>query len=301
MGTGEPVGYRRATPDDAVACHELMWVSVTDLGRRQGMPLEGTAEEWWRSAEPLHRLLARIAAEWWVAEEGPSGQLVGFARSVERDGLLELTEFFVRPDQQARGVGRALLEGAFPAGRAGVRSIIATTDVRAQARYYAAGAVARFPLYTLGGPPGEAEPLGDLVPEPIVGEGAIEAQRAIERSVLGHRRSHEEIRWLMDRRRGHLYLRDGRAVGFSFLGEDGAGPMASLEPSDLPAILLHAEGVARGLGLERLELQLPAPNAVGIRHLLSRRYQLDRWINPLMSDRPFGQFDRFVPFSPLLL
>ena len=30
----QPVGYRRATPNDAVACHELMWASVTDLGRR---------------------------------------------------------------------------------------------------------------------------------------------------------------------------------------------------------------------------------------------------------------------------
>ena len=33
MGAEEPVRYRRATPDDALACHELMWVSVTDLER----------------------------------------------------------------------------------------------------------------------------------------------------------------------------------------------------------------------------------------------------------------------------
>jgi GNAT superfamily N-acetyltransferase len=53
-----------------------------------------------------------------------------------------LTEFFVLPDHQSRGIGRALIERAFPAGRGNVRSIIATSDVRAQARYYAAGAVA---------------------------------------------------------------------------------------------------------------------------------------------------------------
>src|SRR5438045_860722 len=120
---GEPIAYRRATADDAVACHELMWTSVTDLGRRQGTPLEGTAEESWRSSEALQRELARIAAEWWVAEDTASGRLVGFARSIERDGLLELTEFFVLPDRQSRGVGRALLERAFPAGRGTVRSI----------------------------------------------------------------------------------------------------------------------------------------------------------------------------------
>src|SRR2546423_2771130 len=203
-----------------------MWLSVTDLGRRQGTPLEGSATDWWPSSEPLHRQLAQIAAEWWVAEEPDSGRLVGFARSIERDGLLELTELFVRPDQQSRGVGRALLERVFPAGRGTVRSIVATSDVRAQARYYAAGTVARFPLFTLGGAPGDPEPGREVMAQRIDGEPAIEAQRAIERTVLGHRRSDEEIRWLLDRRQGHLYRRADRVIGFSFVGRDGAGPVA---------------------------------------------------------------------------
>jgi GNAT superfamily N-acetyltransferase len=296
----QPVGYRRATWDDMVACHELMWASVTDLGRRQGTPLEGRATDWWASSEPIHRLLAQIAAEWWVAEETGSGQLVGFARSIERDGLFELTEFFVRPDVQSQGVGKALLERAFPAGRGTVRSIVATSDVRAQARYYAAGTVARFPLFTLGGAPGDPEPIPEVTAQPIDGERAIQAQREIELTVLGHRRSDDEIRWLLDRRRGNLYRRGDRLIGFSFLGRDGSGPMAVLEPSDLPAVLLHVESLARSIGLERLELQVPAPNDVAIRHLMGRRYRFDSWINILMSDRLFGQFDRFIPFSPPL-
>jgi GNAT superfamily N-acetyltransferase len=300
VGAEQPVRYRRAATEDALACHELMWVSVTDLGRRQGTPLEGSAEDWWRSGEPLHRLLAQIAAEWWVAEEPGSGRLLGFARSIERDGLFELTEFFVRPDQQSRGVGKALLERVFPAGRGTVRSIVATPDVRAQARYYAAGTVARFPLFTLGGVPDATEPVRDVMAQPLDGDRAIEVQRAIERTVLGHRRSDEEIRWLLDRRQGHLYRRADRVIGFSFLGRDGAGPMAVLEPSDLPAVLLHVEGLARTMELERLELQVPAPNAIAIRHLTSRGYRFDSWINFLMSDQPFGQFDRFIPFSPPL-
>lgn len=292
--------YRRATPDDAIACHELMWSSVTDFGIRQGIPLEGTAADWWRSSEPLNRLLAEEAAEWWVAELPASGQLVGFARSIERDGLFELTEFFVRPGQQSRGIGQALLERAFPAGRGEVRSIIATSDVRAQARYYAAGTVARFPLFTLGGVPTASAPFHDLTAESIEGVQATQAQREIERSVLGHRRSDSEMRWLLARRRGHLYRHAERYVGFSFLGRDGSGPMAALDPSYLPAILLHVEDLARSIGLERLELQVPAPNEVGVRHLLARGFRFDRWINFLMTDRPFGHFDRFIPFSPPL-
>ena len=299
MGGDLEPRYRQATPDDAMGCHELMWSSVTDLATRQGMPLQGTAAEWWRWSEPLNRLLAELAAEWWVAEL-PTSQLVGFARSIERDGLFELTEFFVLPNQQAKGIGRALIERAFPTGRGKVRSIIATSDVRAQARYYAAGTVARFPLFTVGGVPSETLPVHDLTAESIEGAQAVQAQRDIERNVLGHRRSESEIRWLLARRQGYLYRRGNRYVGFSFLGPDGAGPMAALASSDLPDILLHVEGLARSIGLERLELQVPGPNEAGVRHLISRGFRFDRWINFLMSDRPFGHFDRFIPFSPPL-
>ena len=294
----EQIRYRRATSQDTRACHDLMWSSVVELGARIGSPLDGTADEWWSSGEPLHRLLAKLAAEWWVAEEMDSGRLVGFARALERDGLFELTEFFVLPDAQGKGVGRRLLELAFPAGRGLVRSIVATSDVRAQARYYAADTVARFPVYTLSARPSVAELAADLETVPINGAQTIEEQRAIEREVLGHRRSDEEMRWLLERRRGHLYTRDGQAVGFSFVGRDGVGPAAAREASDLPSILLHVETLAHAMGLDRIEIQAPAPNEVAIRHLMRRGFRFDPWINILMADHPFGHFERFVPFSP---
>jgi hypothetical protein len=84
---------RRATADDAEACHEVMWTAVTDLGARRGTPLIGSAAEWWASGESLQRFLANQAAEWWVAEE--DSRIAGCGRSIEREGLFELTEFFV--------------------------------------------------------------------------------------------------------------------------------------------------------------------------------------------------------------
>ena len=74
--------------------------------------------------------------------------------------------------------------------------------------------------------------------------------------------------------------------------------MAALAPSELSAILLHVEDIARSMGLQRIEISIPAPNEVAIRHLMGRGYRFDTWINFLMSDHPFGQFDRFIPFSP---
>ena len=59
---------------------------------------------------------------------------------------------------------------AFPAGRGDVRAIIATTDMRAQARYYRAGTAARFPILSLIGAPGAIAGSGPL-------DGRLEAVR----------------------------------------------------------------------------------------------------------------------------
>jgi GNAT superfamily N-acetyltransferase len=175
------VTSEQATPHDSRACHDLMWTSVVDLSERQ-------------------HLLATVAAAWWVAEETDSGRLAGFARKLQREGLWERTEFFVVPDSQGKGVGRRLLALVFPAEQGVVRCIVATSDVRAQARYYTTGIIARFPLYTLVGCPGEAEPVGDLAPVPIDGIQTIQ---------------------------------DQQAIGFFFVGQDGVGPAAANERTDL--------------------------------------------------------------------
>jgi predicted acetyltransferase len=291
---------RRATADDAEACHEVMWTSVTDLGARRGTPLVGTAAEWWASGQSLQRFLADRAAEWWVAEQ--DSRIVGFGRSIEREGLFELTEFFVLPVTQSRGVGRALLEHAFPSRRGQIRSIIATTDERALSRYYAAGTVPRFPILTLGGPPQPGEGRRDLTAHPLAVHLASElrAVREIEIATLESARGEAEMAWLLSDREGYLYTRGDQPIGFAFVGKTGTGPIAALEPSDLPDILLHVEDRAASLELQRIEFQLPGPNETAARHLLSRGFRIDPWVNLLMSDRPFGRFDRVIGFGPPL-
>jgi GNAT superfamily N-acetyltransferase len=298
-----PPTLRQGTPDDARACLELLWASATDLGRRRGTTLEGSADDWWANSEPLYRFLAEHAAEWWVAEDpGSPGRLIGYARSVERGGLLELTEFFVVPGEQSRGVGRALLDRAFPLGRGEVRSIIATTDVRALARYYRADTIARFPYFTVAGPPSADDAHSRLSSEPLEDAAAsLTAVADVERAVLGYPRGEAEIRWLLQARDGWVYRDEGAVVGFAFVGKAGAGPIAAFEPRHLPDILLHVEGRAAADGIEKLELEVPAPNATAIRHLLGRGFRIDPWINLLMSNRSFGQFDRFVGYSPPII
>lgn len=123
---------------------------------------------------------------------------------------------------------------------------------------------------------------------------------AIERVVLGFPRTPAEVALLIEQREAYLYRRGNAIAGYAFVGVGGAGPVAALDPADLPAILRHVETRAAAIGVERLELEVPSVNAVAVRHLLERGFRIDPWINYLMANRPFGQFDRFIGFSPPL-
>ena len=173
-------------------------------------------------------------------------------------------------------------------------------DVRAVSRYYRADTVARFPMLTLGGVPAKAQAAGNIKADPIDVESETDRRvlREIDRWVLEYPREEAEIHWLLQDREGFLYRRNEEAIGFAFVGKGGVGPAAVLDAGDLPAILLHVEGRAFAADIDRIEFQVPAPNEVATRHLLSCGFRLDPWVNLLMSNRPFGRFDRLVSFGP---
>jgi GNAT superfamily N-acetyltransferase len=289
------VTLRRATPDDIRPAFDVSMAAMTDLFARQGHPGGLDPESFWPQLEPLLVHLAATAAEWWVAVDGADGSMVGYARSIERGGLFELTELFVRPDRQSAGLGRRLIEQALPAGRGAVRLILATTDVRALARYYGAGTVARFPVAELGGAPRPGD-AGDLEAVPLA-LADIPDLAALETAVVGYPRV-DDYAWLIEHRDGHLYRRDGRVVGFAFVSADGSGPVAALDPVDQVPILRHAEGRAHVLGLDTVSFEVPMPNEIAMRHLLGRGFRIEPPLTLLMSSVPFGQFDRFLPFGP---
>jgi len=294
------VTIRRGTPDDIRACFDLSIASMGDLFARQGNEFFSDPEEFWRHLEPLLRHVATTAAEWWIAVDDADAAMLGYSRSVERGGLFELTELFVRPDRQSAGLGRELIERAFPLGRGAVRAIIATTDVRALARYYRAGTVVRFPIASMSGSPASADApdLGGLEAATATLEDVPELA-AIETAVLGYPRD-DDYAWLLEQRSGTIFRRAGRAIGFSFVSAAGSGPIAALDPTDLVPILGHAQARARALGMDELSLDVPMPNEVAMRHLLGRGYKIDPPLTMLMSSEPFGQFDRFIPFGPSL-
>jgi GNAT superfamily N-acetyltransferase len=290
---------RRGAPADSRRCFDVMWDATVDLAAREGEPLPWDAEDVWRAFEGLYAHLARHSAEWWLAEELATGRLIGAARSIERDGTFQLTELHVRPGAQSQGVGRALIERAFPHGRGDLRLILASNDARALARYYAAGVVAQLPLYFLTGEPSTTEGSGELTPVPLeAGRRSVKSVIAIDRVGIGLERE-TEVAWLLTDREGYLY-RDaqGEPVGYAFVGPGGVGPMSATSPAHLPEMLLHVEGLARAMGQAQLEFAVPGPNASAMRHLLGRGYRISPLTGFVMANRAFGRFDRYVAFDP---
>ncbi|HXQ38922.1 MAG TPA: GNAT family N-acetyltransferase, partial [Anaerolineales bacterium] len=141
--------YREGRIEDSRSAFQVFVKSIMDYSTRMGvMAITGgndpeVLESLWQKRKSMFEFLARTSSQFWVAER--DGEIIAYARSIEHDGLQELTEFFVSPDQQSAGVGRELLSRAFPKTNARYRTIIATLDERALYRYMKAGVYGRFP------------------------------------------------------------------------------------------------------------------------------------------------------------
>src|SRR4026207_688071 len=114
-----PITYRRGTIEDSLSVFQVFVKSIMDYSERMNvMAITGgndpqVLESLWNLRKPMFEYLAKDAAQFWVAENDHT--IIAYARSVEHDGMQELTEFFVSPHQQSAGVGRELLSRAFSA------------------------------------------------------------------------------------------------------------------------------------------------------------------------------------------
>jgi len=289
---------REATASDSRAVFEVFIESLIELGQRLGVEtITGGVENLdalWAKRAPIMTHAAETADRWWVAEE--NGRVVGYARSTLRDGIRQLTEFFVRPGAQSAGLGRGLLERVFPEEGARGRILIATQDPRALARYLKAGLLARFPVYHLGRPRRGDPYRGDLEATPVTQDQyGLALLASIDRDVLGFRRDADH-RWLLSNRRGYVYLRNGSPVGYGYVGLY-QGPFATLDPTAIGSMLAHAESVAEG---DEFGVEAPLINRSAIQYLLEHGFRMDPFVNFFLSDVELGKYDRYLVTTPSL-
>ena len=292
--------FRPAGPDDSPALFRIFVTAVDDLGRRLGVEtFSGGAPpvpaELWPERRPLFDHLARTASHAWVAVE--DGSAVGYARSIVRDGTLELTELFVLPGRQSSGIGGELLARAFPSGGVRHRSIIATPDLRALARYLRAGLAARFPIYGFTRSARQLPPpRGILAHRMEDSSESLELIATIDRANLDFRRDvdHE---WLRTVRQGFVFREGTRLVGYGYVGGLYNGPFGVLQERDWPPVLAHAERLAAAL-TPVMSLDVPLVNRVAVGWLLEQGYRMSDFVNYYLSDDPGGHFERHVITTP---
>lgn len=295
-----PILYRPGTAADNRALFTLLRAALADLGQRANIVTveqlddAESSERAWQRRRGLFEHLTRTGDQFWVAER--DGQLVGYARAIHRDGMQELTELMVLPGEQSVGVGGELLARTFPNNGARRRIIIASPDIRAQARYLKAGVYPYAVSRTFVRQAEAVRLATDLTFEPMSPNPAtLDVLADLDHAALGFRRD-EDHRWLMSGGQGMLVRRSGQSVGYGYLGET-SGPFLLLDPRDFPAVLARAETRIATVGGEAA-FEVPLHNRHAVDYLLRRGYRLDPVLTSLMSDTALPALDRYIATSP---
>lgn len=298
--------YRRGTMDDMRPVQQVFRNSLYDLLHRTGVfsvnrPTEAEMEDNWQRRKGLYEHLTTHADQYWVAEQ--AGEIIGYARSLLDDAgkVRELTEFFVAPGVQSSGVGRELLSRAFPSDEQITRFIIATGDARAQARYLKSGVYPRFVNYEMSRAPEVVPVPAEIDVQPMtLSDETLALLAEIDALVIGQRRDSQH-RWLLADRPGYFYRVGEQLIGYGYVGKDDQGPFALRDPQWFPAVLAHAETEAARLGSEEFLVNVPSVNETAIQYCLGRGFHIFPFIMYVMTNRPFGQFDRYIITEPALV
>lgn len=290
--------FRPVAAADNFAAFRVHHIAVVDLlkGSSKGnTPPQEEIMQGWEKHRSLYEHLANTAEHFWVAEQ--NGEIIGYSRSCNYDGVRQLTELFVLPSVQAKGVGKELLARAFPHASARLRLIIASPALPAQVLYMRNGVYTHQTLYIFSRVPQPTAITSDLIIEPApVSTVALPLFAAVDSGILGFQRDDDHA-WLLSDRQGWLYRRQGKVVGYGYTGEK-SGPFALLEPADFPVVIAHAENQAAAASRESFLLWVVSTNRHAIDYLLGHNYKLLPFPASLLSDAPFGRLDHYINTDP---
>ena len=321
------IEIRPALVDETPTCAEIWRESLNDyIVKLNQAPIPDDLARIIR----LHRHLAETDPGLFVVavttpdaggQDGPgdqAGRIVGFASAVRRDQLWFLSMCFVRPANQGLGLGRRLVESILPP--AGSGAILATATDSAQpisnALYSRYGIVPRMPLLSISGyvtDPGTLPGLPSGITavrfEEIVaglpgGTGHRELGEtvgALDRELLGaeHPQDHRFLR--VEGRHGFLY-RDasGAARGYGYASESGRiGPLAVRDSDLIGAALGHLLQAVQSRGAQAV--WVPGAAGAAVTTLLRAGLRFEDFPILIGWDRPFADFERYLPISPGLL
>jgi len=295
------ITYRPARSADLDAALAIVHRAINDLQVRHGFPSVAGA----RVPAFQGFCLDENPEGLWVAEKEAGIVGFGFAWMVEKFWFL--SQLFIDPDAQAKGIGQSLLSkvlGLARAKDADNRTLITFPyNTAAIALYVRNGMYPREPLYRMSAsaavierkiPAVEAEktPIG---PWPA----AREWINRIDDAVLGfHRDSHHRFQLAGFAARAVELRHAGRAVGYAYISGSGhIGPAAIAPGVDPRPAVTAAIGCALNTQSPRVSMVVPGradqilAMALGLGFRIEEPYVL-------MSARPFGDWRSYLPSNP---
>lgn len=305
------ISFRPGTAEDLPECNRIWRQGIDAYLMPYGFPPLPTDNP---SLRRLHaHTLSTDPARFVVAERTRRAgrpRTVAFGSAVERGDLWFLSMLFVEPREQARGVGRAVLERILPTPLDG--RVLATCTDSAQpissGLYASLGIVPRMPLLNLVGRP-RTGPRWPGLPAGLRAErvGDYEAWladpevQALDTAVLGFTHPQDHAFVLEEPRRPFAYLaRDGRLAGYGYAGDVGyVGPIAVRAPELLAPVLGHLLRAVEPRGAS--SVWLPGEAGEAIRIAVRAGLRIEGF--PILAgwSRPFADFTRYVPTSPGLI
>lgn len=259
--------YRPIGPADLETCGEVFYEADDELNVRRGLPRTP------RNPMPLLRLFGHILRgspeRGWLVER--DGKVLGFGIAAQRADMTFLSFLFVRPDAQAGGLGRALLEKAM--ANSAYRAVcIGSAQPISAALYAQYGMVPRVPLFMFSGKPTVA--LRPLSAGAGIGPVSIDDVAQLDREVTGLTRAEDHAAWeSWDRQRLGLYRSD-ELVGYGYVQSIGRlGPVIVREAADLLPFVGALMG--RLPDVETWLLNVPGPAAETFQTLLKAGLRLE--------------------------
>lgn len=241
----------------------------------------------------------------WVAEHDDT--IVGFGFSWMTEKFWFLSQLFVRPETQAKGIGQALLSKTLlQAQRNGAtnRALITPAyNIASTGLYLNNGLYPREPLYRMIAPAqAVAQSLVDAGydattiapwPEPR------EWMAAIDEALLGLRRDlHHRFLLGGGAARGVRVERAGGPAGYAYISAEGhIGPLAIAPDADTKAVVATALRCALEGGPSHVSMMVPGGADAVMEVVLALGFRIeDPYV--LMASQPFGNWCNYVPRTP---
>ena len=295
------VSYRPAKFEDLEEAERVVQEAGNELRVRHG-------RQPWPAPPPIafpKFCLAEHPDRLWVAEHG--GTIVGFGFSWMTETFWFLSQLFVRPQIQAKGIGQALLSKTLMQaernGAANRALITPAYNIVSTGLYLKNGLYPREPLYRMAAPAqsvaqnlaGAGYKTTPIAPWPEPREWMAE----IDGELLGFRRDMHH-RFLLGGVgvRAVRIERAGGTAGYAYIsGEGHVGPLAIAPDADTKAVVATALRCALEDGPSRVSMIVSGAADAVMRAVLGLGFRIEDPYT-LMASRPFGNWGNYLPRTP---